>query len=400
MSYTAPEPERMRSVETPSRVGPLAFLWLGVLACILLGGGTIVGLLLASWQGAPAYDATAQPRPVTPAGDLAEDEQSTIELFRRCSQSVVYITAISVRRDRFNFNPIEIPAGTGSGFVWDKEGRIVTNFHVVASAVNDDDRIRVTLADQTTHLAHIIGGAPDNDIAVLQLDSTPKNLVPMPVGSSGNILVGQKVLAIGNPFGLDQTLTTGVISGLGREIKADSGRTIYDVIQTDAAINPGNSGGPLLDSSGRLIGMNTAIYSPSGAYAGIGFAIPVDTVNRVVPQLLRHGRVIRPGFGIQIANDQIVRQMDIDGVLILKVQSGGAAEEAGFRPTVVDDQEQIQLGDLIVEIDDIPIRNSEDLFKVLDAHDVGDSVSVTMLRHARTDRERTETVRVTLRPLP
>ena len=400
MSYSSTDQQHAPSADARAGQSSTKWLWLSAMGCVLLGGGTLLGMLLAGAQSPGGIDPHAAPRPITPAGDLAEDEKTTIELFRRCSQSVVYITAISVRRDRFNFNPIEIPAGTGSGFVWDEQGRIVTNFHVVARAATDDDHIRVTLADQTTHLARIIGGAPDNDIAVLQLETSPKNLVPMPVGSSGNVQVGQKVMAIGNPFGLDQTLTTGVISGLGREIKADNGRTIYDVIQTDAAINPRNSAGPLLNSSGRLIGMNTAIYSPSGAYAGIGFAIPVDTINRVVPELLRHGRVIRPGFGIQIANDQIVRQLDIEGVLILKVQPGGAAEEAGLQPTVVDENEQIRLGDVIVEIDGTTIRNADDLFKVIDGRAVGDTVSVKVLRHGRTDAEQFLEMDVTLRPLP
>ncbi len=374
---------------------------MALVAFMLIGGGVLAGFVVSTWGNTPpGRDPSAAPRPITPRGDLPEGEQATIELFHRCSQSVVYITAISVRRDRFNFNPIEIPAGTGSGFVWDEQGHIVTNYHVVAKAASEDDHIRVTLADQTTHLAHIIGGAPDNDIAVLQLETSPKNLVPMPVGSSVDLQVGQRVMAIGNPFGLDQTLTTGVVSGLGREIQADNGRTIFDVIQTDAAINPGNSGGPLLDSSGRLIGMNTAIYSPSGAYAGIGFAIPVDTINRVVPQLLRHGKVIRPGFGIQIANDQIVRQLGIDGVLVLKVQDGGAADAAGFQPTLVDEQEQIRLGDIIVEIDGVSIGNSEDLFKVMDAREVGDTVTVKLIRNARSDEETTLTREVVLRPLP
>jgi len=402
MSSPVPPSHSEKPVRSPRRRSAVGTCFaVALLSCVLLVGGVFLGLLVSAWRTEPAMlHPEAVPRPVTPAGDLAEAEKATIELFRRCSQSVVYITAISVRRDRFSFNPIEIPAGTGSGFVWDETGHIVTNFHVVARAISDDDRIRVTLADQTTHLAQIVGGAPDNDIAVLQLETTPKNLVPMPVGASSDLQVGQNVLAIGNPFGLDQTLTTGVVSGLGREIKADSGRTIFDVIQTDAAINPGNSGGPLLDSSGRLIGMNTAIYSPSGAYAGIGFAIPVDTINRVVPQLLRHGKVIRPGFGIQIANDQIMRQLGIKGVLVLKVQPGGAADEAGFQPTVVDEQDQIRLGDIIVEIDGVKIENSDDLFKVMDAHEVGDTVTVKLLRNARTDEERTITRDVQLRPLP
>ena len=205
----------------------------------------------------------------------------------------------------------EIPQGTGSGFVWDQDGHIVTNFHVV----QEGDRANVTLNDGSTYPATIVGTTPDKDIAVLKIDAPPQKLLPLPIGQSSNLKVGQKVLAIGNPFGLDQTLTTGVISGLGREIKSVSGRPIHDVIQTDASINPGNSGGPLLDSSGRLIGINTAIYSPSGANAGIGFAVPVDTVNQIVPQLMKFGKITRPGLGISILADQIAQQNRIDGVV-------------------------------------------------------------------------------------
>jgi S1-C subfamily serine protease len=379
-----------------------SLLNLSLLLLLLVGFGTLLGFFAASWRmgnRGPTFDPNAAPRPVAPAAALASDEQATIDLFKASSNSVVYITTVAVRRDAVNFNPVEIPRGTGSGFVWDESGHIVTNFHVVSGAVGRNDRIRVTLADRNTHQAHLVGVAPDNDIAVLQLDAPPSQLTPLRIGTSHDLLVGQKVLAIGNPFGLDQTLTTGVISGLGREIRAESGRNIYDVIQTDAAINPGNSGGPLLDSSGRLIGMNTAIYSPSGAYAGIGFAIPVDTINRVVPQLLRHGQVTRPGFGIQIANDQIVKQLGVEGVLVLRVAEGGAAQEAGFRPTEVDAEENIELGDVIVAIDDVPIRSSDDLFKVLDHHEVGDVVTVKLLRNARTPREETLETSVTLKPL-
>ncbi|MCA9267878.1 MAG: trypsin-like peptidase domain-containing protein, partial [Planctomycetales bacterium] len=365
-----------------------------------LGLGVLVGMLAVAWRGqTPAYDPSAAPRTVTPAGNLADDEKATIDLFRNCSQSVVYITTVAVRRDRFNFNPVEIPRGTGSGFIWDEEGHIVTNFHVVSEATRQEDQIRVTLADQSTRRAEIIGVAPDNDLAVLRIEGGAASLPPIPVGASSDLQVGQKVLAIGNPFGLDQTLTTGVISGLGREITADNGRTIFDVIQTDAAINPGNSGGPLLDSSGRMIGVNTAIYSPSGAYAGIGFAIPVDTVNRVVPQLLRHGQVVRPGFGIQIANDQIGRQLGIEGVLVLEVQPDSAAAAAGFRSTSIDDQEQILLGDIVTAIDGQAIRTSDDLFKILDRRNVGDTVQVRLLRAARTAEEQQVDVPVTLKPL-
>jgi S1-C subfamily serine protease len=373
-----------------------------LLMCMLIGVGSVLGMIVAAWRpGTPiaAVDPNAAPRPVTPAASLASDEQATINLFKESSESVVYITTVAVRRDAVNFNPVEIPRGTGSGFIWDEAGHIVTNYHVVSGAVGNNDRIRVTLADRTTHPAHLVGVAPDNDIAVLQLEDPPSKIVPLRIGASHDLQVGQKVLAIGNPFGLDQTLTTGVISGLGREIKAESGRNIYDVIQTDAAINPGNSGGPLLDSSGRLIGMNTAIYSPSGAYAGIGFAIPVDTVNRVVPQLLRYRTIKRPGFGIQIANDQIVRQLGVEGVLVLRVVEGGAAHTAGFRPTKVDGEENIELGDVIVEIDGTKIRTSNDLFKALDHRDVGDEVQVKLLRFARTPQEETVEQRVMLKPI-
>jgi S1-C subfamily serine protease len=221
---------------------------------------------------------------------LTDDERETIALFEQASPSVVYITSLSVRRDLFTLNVLEIPQGTGSGFVWDDAGHIVTNFHVIQNA----DRAQVTLADRSTWVAELVGVAPAKDLAVLRIDAPAAKLRPLPVGSSEDLRVGQTVLAIGDPFGLDQTLTTGVISALGREIESVAQIPIRDVIQTDAAINPGNSGGPLLDSSGRLIGVNAAIYSPSGAYAGIGFSIPVDTVKWVVPELIEHGELRRP----------------------------------------------------------------------------------------------------------
>lgn len=367
---------------------------------ILFAGGIIAAYLAGNWLAGPAsLDPTAEPRQVVPRDELHTDEQATIELFKKCSQSVAFITTVALARDRFSFNPVEIPRGTGSGFIWDEQGHVVTNFHVVAAAGGQNDRIRVTLADQTTHTAQVLGVAPDNDLAVLKLDDPPANLVPIPVGTSSDLLVGQSVLAIGNPFGLDQTLTTGVISGLGREIASENGRAIHDVIQTDAAINPGNSGGPLLDSAGRMIGVNTAIYSPSGAYAGIGFAIPVDTVNRVVPQLLRHGRVIRPGFGIQIANDQISSKLGIDGVLVLRVEAGSAADDVGFRPTIVDEQQNIVLGDIITQVDNVPIRDADDLFQVLDRREVGDAVTVKLVRGAKTPDAQELAVEVTLKAL-
>jgi S1-C subfamily serine protease len=227
----------------------------------------------------PRYDMKAEPRPVEARGDLAEDEKNTIAVFEEASPAVVYITSIEVRRSIFSLNVYEIPQGTGSGFVWDKEGRIVTNYHVVGEA----SRVEVTLGNNSVYKGVMVGAAPDKDIAVLQISAPADELKPIPLGDSQTLQVGQKVFAIGNPFGLDHTMTSGIVSALGREITAVTGRTIQGVIQTDAAINPGNSGGPLLDSAGRLIGINTAIYSPSGASAGIGFAVPVDVVNKAVP---------------------------------------------------------------------------------------------------------------------
>jgi S1-C subfamily serine protease len=318
----------------------------------------------------------AAPRAVTPRGDLAADEQTTIALFRTASPSVAYITTRARARDLFSLNLFEIPQGTGSGFVWDEDGHIVTNFHVIQEASS----ARVTLADNSTWDAQLVGIAPDQDLALLSIKAPQSRLTPIPIGTSADLQVGQKVFAIGNPFGLDQTLTTGIISALGRELPAVTGRTIAGAIQIDAAINPGNSGGPLLDSAGRLIGVNTAIYSPSGASAGIGFAVPVDTVNRVVPQLIRHGRVIRPGLGARIADDATAQRLGLSGVLLIEVSKGSAAEAAGLRGTRRDDEGRLVLGDTIVGIDTTPVTSNNDLFNALDKYKVGDTVTVAILR--------------------
>jgi S1-C subfamily serine protease len=227
-----------------------------------------------------------------------------------------------------------------------------------------------------------VGFEADKDLAVLKIDAPKRILQPIVVGTSADLEVGQKVFAIGNPFGFDQTLTTGVISGLGREIESVTGRPIQGVIQTDAAINPGNSGGPLLDSSGRLIGINTAIVSPSGAYAGIGFAVPVDFVNRMVPQIIRYGKVRKPALGVRIAEDHVVRYLGAQGVLVVNVTKGGPAERAGMRPTRQDARGRILLGDLIVSVDGNPIEGSKDLFRILDSHNIGDKVKLRVRRPA------------------
>ncbi|HTR49919.1 MAG TPA: trypsin-like peptidase domain-containing protein [Kofleriaceae bacterium] len=359
---------------------------------LLVAVALVYSVLQQRRQSQQHVAASYEPRPIAqrPDDKLGADEQATIDVFSRFSRSVVHVTSLATRRDRMTLDVTEIPQGVGSGFVWDQDGHIVTNFHVV----QEGDRASVTLNDGTTYPAQIIGVAPDKDLAVLKIDAPPQKLLPLPVGQSANLRVGQKVLAIGNPFGLDQTLTTGVISGLGREIKSVSGRPISDVIQTDASINPGNSGGPLLDSSGRLIGINTAIYSPSGSSAGIGFAVPVDTINSIVPELLAHGKITRPGLGINIFGDALAAQLHIDGVPIMSVQPGGAADQAGIAGAHSVGGGTV-LGDVIVGIDQSEIHHANDLYKVLDAHKVGDTVDVTVENEGRR-----RTVKVTLQAIP
>ena len=358
----------------------------------LLALSVLTALLL--WQlgarGASLLDPRAAPRLITPRGELAADEKSTIALFRNASPSVVHITTLTVARDLFTLNLLQIPEGTGSGFIWDETGNIVTNFHVIQNA----DAAQVTLADHSTWKARRVGVAPDKDLAVLRIDAPKNRLRPIPIGTSKDLQVGQNVLAIGNPFGLDQTLTTGIISALGREIESVTRRPIQGVIQTDAAINPGNSGGPLLDSAGRLIGVNALIASPSGASAGIGFAIPVDTVNRIVPELIRYGKIVRPGLGIQVAEDQLTEELGLKGVLVVDVARGSAAAKAGIRPTLRDSLGQVKLGDAIVAIDGKQIDSTNDLFLLLEQYKAGDTVTMTVLR----DRKR-EQVKITLEAL-
>jgi S1-C subfamily serine protease len=363
-----------------------------ILAVLLLVvAGALVFTVVQQRRAAPPT-MSIDPRPVAqrPDDKLGADEQTTIDVFDKFSRSVVHITSLERHRDRFTLNVTEIPQGTGSGFVWDQDGHVVTNFHVVQAG----NGARVTLNDGSSYPATIVGTAPDKDIAVLRITAPRQKLLPLPLGKSADLRVGQKVLAIGNPFGLDQTLTTGVISGLGREIKSVTQRAILDVIQTDASINPGNSGGPLLDSSGRLIGINTAIYSPSGANAGIGFAVPVDTVNTIVPQLIKYGKVTRPGLGINILHDQIAAQQGLEGVVVLDVQPGGAADRAGIQGARQTRDGRV-LGDIIVKFGDVAIQRSSDLYRALDTYKVGQEVDVVV---KNGDDERT--VKVTLQSIP
>ena len=339
----------------------------------------VVGWLLYQTFQPALHDPQAVSRPVTARGDLASDEQNTIDIFRNAAPSVVYITSIAVRRNLFSLNVYEIPQGTGSGFIWDRQGRIVTNFHVISDA----SRLEVTLADHSTWKASLVGAAPDRDLAVLQITAPASKLQPIAVGESNNLLVGQKVFAIGNPFGLDQTLTTGIVSALGREITAVTGRTIHDVIQTDAAINPGNSGGPLLDSAGRLIGVNTAIYSPSGASSGIGFAVPVGEVNRVVPQIISKGKLVRPGLGLTLANRGVTRDLGLEGVLVLKVLPGSTAEKAGLRGTT-QMRDGLVMGDVILAVNGRKVSDYDSLRDEIERYEVGATVALTLLRDEAT----------------
>lgn len=345
----------------------------------------VIALIIGGWWLFFRYDRPVAPVPVDPRavaarGDLAADEKNTIEIFQNASPAVVYITTSELRRNLFSLNIYEIPRGTGSGFVWDEQGHIVTNFHVIEGAA----RVEVTLADNSSWEGKVVGVAPDKDLAVLRISPPVGKLAPLPIGESGNLLVGQKVFAIGNPFGLDQTMTSGIVSALGREIQAVTGRTIQGVIQTDAAINPGNSGGPLLDSAGRLIGVNTAIYSPSGTSAGIGFAVPVDVVNRVAPEIISHGRVIQPGLGVTVAHDRLAERLKIEGVLIIDVRPGSSAAQSGLRGSRQNGGE-IVLGDIIVAVNGRPVRTFDDLRNEMDRYRVGEMVTLGIIRQGRPE---------------
>jgi len=312
---------------------------------------------------------------------LLASEKNTISVFEHASPSVVFITNNSHVLNVFTTNIRETPQGSGTGFFWDNQGHIVTNFHVI----NGADSLVVSLGDYSQYKASVVGIAPHKDIAVIKIDAPSEKMKALTLGASNDLRVGQKVMAIGNPFGLDHSLTTGVVSALNREITAITGRKIQNVIQADAAINPGNSGGPLLDSRGHLIGVNTAIVSPSGSSAGIGFAVPIDTVKKVVPQLIKHGKLIRPGLGVKLFEDAIARRAGINGVLIQRVQRGSSAEKAGLRGTQRTRQGLI-LGDIIVGINNVNISVYDDLGRILEDFRIGDEVSVTYIRNDKKQK--------------
>jgi len=315
--------------------------------------------------------------PAPPPDFRTEDEKNTIGVFRRTAPSAVFVTQKQLVVDWWQGKTLEVPAGAGTGFIWDEQGHIVTNFHVVLDARS----VSVTLQNQKSYPATIVGSEPRRDIAVLKIAAPADVLQPVVLPPAGQQLeVGQKVIAIGNPFGLDHTLTTGIVSALGREVNGVGGVTIRDMIQTDAAINPGNSGGPLLDSAGRLIGMNTMIFSKSGAWAGIGFAVPVETIRRIVPQLITKGRVDQVGFGVRIDPQQrIERRLGIAGVVVLDVTTGSPAEKAGLRG-LQQTPDGITLGDVIVAIDEQRIKSYDDLYNTLDGKKPGERVRVKLQR--------------------
>ena len=354
---------------------------------LLTATGLVTGAALLAFLVAPALVESrtdAVPRAVTPRGALAADEQANIDIFKKTSPSVVHITSLAAQRDMFSTRVQQVPSGTGTGFVWDNAGHIVTNFHVIQGA----NGAKVTLADQSTYDASLVGAFPDRDLAVLRIEAPKEKLPPIALGSSRDLQVGQRVYAIGNPFGLDQTLTTGIVSALGREIESFNQRTIRGVIQTDAAINPGNSGGPLLDSAGRLIGVNTQIASPSGASAGIGFAIPADEVNRIVPRLIRDGRFVRPAIGVTAASANLEKALNLPkGIALVQVQPGSPAARAGLQPFRRGKGTEIIPGDVITAVNDEALTGMDDMLSLLEKRQPGDTVTLTVWRAGQTRKQ-------------
>ena len=362
----------MNFFSSPHRVTVLAAALLGAVAAFFAVPSLVQGRT------------DAAPRAITPRGPLAADEVANIDVFRKTSPSVVHITSIGVQRDIFSLNVQQVPRGTGTGFVWDDTGHVVTNYHVIQGA----DGARVTLSDQTTYEARLVGAFPDRDLAVLRIEAPKAKLPPIAIGTSRELLVGQRVYAIGNPFGLDQTLTIGIVSALNRDIESFNNRTIRGVIQTDAAINPGNSGGPLLDSAGRLIGVNSQIASPSGASAGIGFAIPVDEVNRIVPRIIRDGKFVRPAIGISAGPANLQQALNLPrGVVIVQVGSGTPAAKAGLMPFRRGNRGEVVGGDVITAINDEAVNDLDDMYNALERRSPGDSVTLTVWRNGQSRKQ-------------
>ena len=361
---------RVRSARLATLLATLLATILG--AALALGAGFAV-------EFSHGRSSVPEPRPVVARGAFSSEEAATIALFERARGAVTYITTREQVQDFWTRNVFSVPRGTGSGFVWDEAGHVVTNFHVVSGAAE----AWVRLADGSDHRAALVGASPAHDLAVLRIDFGQRRPPALPLGSSADLRVGQKVFAIGNPFGLDWTLTTGIVSALDRSLPGQGEALVQHLIQTDAAINPGNSGGPLLDSAGRLIGINTAIYSPSGASAGIGFAVPVDTLNRVVPQLIAFGRYQRPTLGVEVDEDwnrRLQHAFGVRGVVILSVAPGSAAARAGLRGVRVGRDGSVAAGDIVVAVAGHPVTAVAEFLGRLDDQEVGATISITVVR--------------------
>lgn len=315
---------------------------------------------------------------------LLENEKNSIDIYRRVAPSVVNVTNIQVARSFWDPNPIEVPRGSGSGFVWDQDGHIVTNAHVIQGG----SRFVVNFQnDPNPYEAKLVASEPRKDIAVLKLEKKPKKLIPINIASSNDLMVGQKAIAIGNPFGFDHSMSVGTVSALGRKIDGIGGVKIHDMIQTDAAINVGNSGGPLLNSQGNLIGMNTVIISQTGGSVGLGFAVPADAISTIVPQLIVHGKIIRPGMGIGILEDQYANYFGIkEGLVIKFVEEDSSADKAGLRGMRRDQQGRYILGDILLSIDEKPVNSFDDIFHILEKYKVGDEVEITYLREDKKQK--------------
>lgn len=351
-------------------------------------GKIIVGLAL----GLPLCLGLSPPAVANNVSNLTEDERNTIQVANAASPFVVYVHNIQKVVDFF-YNTHEVQAGTGTGFIWDDKGHVVTNFHVI----RDSSKVSVLIRDGKMVPAKVVGADPNKDVAVLKLESTKdlpmiKQSPALGVADSSKLIVGQKTIAIGNPFGLDRTVTTGVISAVGRQVPGVAGVTIRDMIQTDASINPGNSGGPLLNSAGELIGMNTVIYSRTGSSAGIGFAVPSNTIRRTVEQIIKNGRVIQPGIGFQRIDDSIAAQLGVKGVIVAEVIKGTPAAKAGLRGTSRSSYGQIHLGDVIVEVEGEKVENYDDLYTILEKRKIGDEVEIGYLREGRKRRAKIKLV--------
>jgi S1-C subfamily serine protease len=338
------------------------------------------GLDQAPVQAAPAR----QPAAAAPAGRMTEDERNTIDVVRKTKNSVVFITNLQYVRDFFYSSDQPVPRGSGSGFVWDDQGHIVTNFHVV----EEGEKFMVSLPDQRQVEAALVGYERNKDIAVLKLGERVSGLTPVATGTSRDLQVGQKVVAVGNPFGFDHTVTQGIVSALGRNMPGAGGVTIRDMVQTDASINPGNSGGPLLNSAGELIGMNTMIYSPSGASSGLGFAVPVDTVKKIVPQIIQFGKVTGPGIGVSFVRDEIARRARVTGAVILEVPRDSEAYDLGLRGLSRDSRGRLFIRDVVVALDEMKIASYDDLYNALDGYKIGDKVTLTVDRDGQVRKVR------------